>query len=164
MSVPNFYAILELHCLSSRMFFTLVGELELAVHEMWEVLKLSTGFLSSEEYFPCTAELEQLKTQDQALFETYRELMWHYYICLDVHNNCGNVNGLKSWGDYLCPSLEGAPEEAQVPVPDVDIETMTVLSGYATSPWRRTIGYTRKAKNSKASTVNRISPRLDRPY
>ena len=34
MSVANFYAILELYCLATGGFFTPVGELGMALHEM----------------------------------------------------------------------------------------------------------------------------------
>ena len=78
--VPNFYALLELYCSSFGTFFTPVGELGQDLHEMWGVLKLPMGFPPYEEYFPCTAELEQLKTQDQALFKTYRKIMCHYHM------------------------------------------------------------------------------------
>ena len=52
MSVANFYAILELYCPSTRTFFTPVGELDMAPHEMWEVSTLPMGSLPYEEYFP----------------------------------------------------------------------------------------------------------------
>ena len=38
MSIANFYAIFELYCPAIRTFFTLVGELGTALHEMWESL------------------------------------------------------------------------------------------------------------------------------
>ena len=57
MSVANFYAIFELYCPATRTFFTLVGELGMALHEMWEVSALPLGSLPYEEYFPCEAEL-----------------------------------------------------------------------------------------------------------
>ena len=37
MSVANFYAIFELYCPATGTFFTLVGELGMTLHEMWEV-------------------------------------------------------------------------------------------------------------------------------
>jgi len=43
--------------------------------------------LSLEEYFPCNAELALLEKQEPALFETYRELMSHFYICSSMHGN-----------------------------------------------------------------------------
>ena len=36
-SVPNFFAIFKLYYPASETFFTPVGELRLALHEMWEI-------------------------------------------------------------------------------------------------------------------------------
>ena len=59
-------------------------------------------------------ELALLEKQEPALFETYRELMCHVYICSDMHGSYkGGSNSLKSWVDYIFPNLENAPEEAQ---------------------------------------------------
>jgi len=56
------------------------------------------------------------------LFETYRELMCHFYICLDVHGGFkGNSNRLKSWANYLFSTLEKAPKEARLEVVEEDI-------------------------------------------
>jgi len=63
---------------------------------------------------PCETELALLEKQEPALFETYRKLMCHFYICLDIHGGYkGSSNILRSWADYLFPSLENAPEEAR---------------------------------------------------
>jgi len=56
MSVANFYAIFELYCPATETFFTPVGELGMALHEMWEVSARPLGSLRYEEYFPCEAE------------------------------------------------------------------------------------------------------------
>ena len=71
-SMPNFYAIFELYCLTLRTFLTPINELLLALHEIWEVSNLPTGSLLCEEYISCVVELEELKKEDPALFETYR--------------------------------------------------------------------------------------------
>ena len=84
MSVANFYAIFELYCPSTGTFFTPVGELGIALHEMWEVSALPLGSFPYEEYFPCEAELALLEKQEPTLFETYRELMCHLYICSSI--------------------------------------------------------------------------------
>ena len=76
MSVANFYAIFELYCPVTGTFFTPVGELGMALHEMWEVSALPLSALPYEEYFLCEAELALLEKQEPALFETYRELIW----------------------------------------------------------------------------------------
>ena len=113
MSVANLYAIFKLYCPAKGTFFTPVGELGMTLHEMWEVSALPMGYLPYEEYFPCEPELALLEKKEPALFETYRELMCHFYICSDMHGNYkGGSHSLKSWGDYLFPNLENAPEEA----------------------------------------------------
>ena len=71
MSIANFYAIFELYCLATGTIFTPVGELSMALHEMWEVSALPMGSFPYEEYFPCEAELALLEKQKPALFETY---------------------------------------------------------------------------------------------
>ena len=107
MSVACFYAIFELYCLATGTFFTPVGELRVALHEMWEVSALPLGSFPYEEYFLCEAELALLEKQEPALFETYRELMCHLYICSSMHGgNKGTSCSLKSWGDYLFPDME----------------------------------------------------------
>jgi len=125
MSVVNFYAIIELYCPAKGTFFTPMGELGIALHEMWEVTALPMGSLPYEEYFPCEAELTLLEKQEPALFETYRELMCHFYICLDVLSGYkGSSNNLKSWADYLFSTMEEAPEEARFGVVEEDILQM----------------------------------------
>jgi len=75
-----------------------------------------------KEYFPCETELALLEKQEPALFETYRELMCHFYICSDMHGNHKVAScSSKYWGDYLFPNLENTPEEAQCGVVDEDI-------------------------------------------
>jgi len=64
MSVANFYAFFELYCPTTGTFFTPVGELGMALHEMWEVSDLTMGSLPYEEYFPCEAELALLEKRE----------------------------------------------------------------------------------------------------
>ena len=85
----------------------------MALHEMWEVSALPLGSFPYEEYFPCEAELALLEKQEPALFETYRELMCHLYICSSMHGSHKGVScSLKSWGNYLFPDMENTPEAA----------------------------------------------------
>ena len=80
------------------------------------------GILPYEEYFPCEAELALLEKQEPTLFETYRELMCHLYICSSMHGSSKGAScSLKSWGDYLFPDMENAPEAAHYGVADEDI-------------------------------------------
>jgi len=48
-SVPNFFAIFELYCPALGTFFTPVGELGLAQHDMWEVSNFPVGLMLKEE-------------------------------------------------------------------------------------------------------------------
>ena len=122
MNVACFYAIFELYCPASGTFFTPVGELGLALHEMWEVSTLPFGSLPYEEYFPCEAELALLEKQESVLFETYRELMCHLHICSSIHGGSkGTSCSLKSWGNYLFPNMRNTPEAAHCGVADGDI-------------------------------------------
>jgi len=93
----------------------------MALHEMWEVSALPMGSLPYEEYFPYEAELALLEKQEPTMFETYRELKCHFYICSDMHGNYKEGSNSKSWGDYLFANLENAPEEAHCGVADDDI-------------------------------------------
>ena len=61
------------------------------------------GSLSYEEYFPCAEELTRLEKNEPTLYETYWELICHYYICLYLHPSHGNLISLKSWTGYLIP-------------------------------------------------------------
>ena len=74
-SIPTFYAILEMYCPALRAFFTPVGKLGMALHEMSEVSNLPMGSLPYKEYFLYAEELAQLEKKEPALYETYRELM-----------------------------------------------------------------------------------------
>ena len=117
-NIPTFYAILEMYCLVLGTFFTPVGKLEMALHEMWEVSNLLMGSLPYEEYFSCTKELAQLEKKELALYETYRELMCHFYVCLDLHSSRKATNNLKTWVDYLFPSLDEPLKSLQTLVDD----------------------------------------------
>ena len=86
---------------------------------MWEVSALLLGSFPYEEYFPCEAELALLVKQEPTLFETYRELMCHLYICFSMHGgHKGVLCSLKSWENYLFPDLEVTPEAAHCGVAD----------------------------------------------
>ena len=56
-NILNFYTVLEMYCPVSGTFFTLIGELGMALHEMWEVSNLFMGSKPYEECFPCAEEL-----------------------------------------------------------------------------------------------------------
>ena len=86
-----------MYCPVSVTFFTPLDELGMVLLEMWEVSNLPMGLLPYKEYFPYTEELAQLEKNEPALYETYRKLICHYYIYLNLHPSCGTVISLKSW-------------------------------------------------------------------
>ena len=72
------------------------------------------GSLPYEEYFPCDQELRQLARDEPELYEVYRELMCHFYICMDITRTKGNLVGQKDWADYLFLNLSSTHEEVQI--------------------------------------------------
>jgi len=59
-------------------FFTPIGEMGLALHEMYEVSGLEIGDASYEEYVPSIEELHLLKKRDPMVYETYWEVLCHF--------------------------------------------------------------------------------------
>jgi hypothetical protein len=92
--VPSFQVVFELFCPSTGTFFTPVGELGLSMHEMWEVSKLPMGAHPYEEYVPCNEELKELSAKHGEVYDTYRELMCHFQICLNMNQTRGHNNDL----------------------------------------------------------------------
>ena len=76
--IPNFYTILEMYCPTSGTFFTPVDELEIALHEMWEVSNLPMDSKPYEKYFPYAEEFAQMEKDEPAMNKAYRELMCHF--------------------------------------------------------------------------------------
>ena len=90
----------------------------MALHEMWKVSNLPMGSKPYEEYFLCAEELAQIEKDEPALYEMYRELMCHYYICLYLYPSRENINSLKSWVEYLFPVVDGPLENLYTPISD----------------------------------------------
>jgi len=57
----NFFGVLEKYNPDTCTFFTPVGKMGFALHEMFEMLELSIGDRSYEEYISSTVELHLLK-------------------------------------------------------------------------------------------------------
>ena len=70
-STQHFHAILERYNPETYTFFTPIGEMELAFHEMYEVSGLMIGDAPYEEYVLSTEELHLLKKSDPLVYETY---------------------------------------------------------------------------------------------
>jgi len=67
----NFFGILNKYNPDTCTFFTPVGEMGFALHEMFEVSGLSMGDCPYEEYIPSTKKLHLLKRDAPQVHETY---------------------------------------------------------------------------------------------
>lgn len=102
----HFSVMLELYNLDSCTFFTPVGELGFALHEMHEVSGLSMGEIPYEEYIPSLEELHILKRDVLQVYDTYWGVLCHFYICGDLTGyRSGGVKQL-SWASYLFPGVD----------------------------------------------------------
>jgi len=101
----HFFAILEKYNLDTCTFFTPVGEMRFALHEMFEVSGLSMRDLPYEEYIPGTEKLHLLKKDALQVYETYWEVLCHFHICAQTMGL--RVGGVKqiSWANYLFQDL-----------------------------------------------------------
>lgn len=88
------------------MFFTLVGELGLTLHKMFEVLALSMGEVPYKEYIPTSKDLNMLKAKDVCIYKIYWEMMCHFRICPDISGITGQGVGHKVWATYLFRNLQ----------------------------------------------------------
>ena len=58
-----------------------LGEMGLALHEMYEVSGLVIGDAPYEEYVLTSEELHLLRKEDPQVYETYYEVLCHFHIC-----------------------------------------------------------------------------------
>ena len=66
----------------SCIFFTPVGEMGLALHEMYEVSGLVMGDIPYEEYIPSVEELHLMEDSAPLVYATYWEVLCHFHITL----------------------------------------------------------------------------------
>lgn len=79
-----FFSVLEFYNLEMGTFFTLIGEISLAFHEVYEISGLPMGKIRYEEYIPTKGELHLLRARDALAYDTYWELLCHYHICVQT--------------------------------------------------------------------------------
>jgi len=80
----NLFVILEKYNPDTCIFFTPIGEIGFALHEIFEVSGLNMGYLPYEEYIPNTEELNLLKRDAPQVYETYWEVVCHFHIYAQV--------------------------------------------------------------------------------
>jgi len=76
----NFFGVLEKYNPDTCTFFTPIGEIRFALHEMFEVSGLSMRD-RPYEYITSTEELHLLKRDAPQVHETYWEVLCHFHIC-----------------------------------------------------------------------------------
>ena len=81
----HFYGILKRYNPWTCTFYTPVGEIGFALHELYEVSGLVVGDVPYEEYVPTTEELHLLKKDAPQIYEIYLEVLCHFHICGDAH-------------------------------------------------------------------------------
>jgi len=84
-SFHNFYGIFKRYNPLTNTFFTRVGEMGLALHELYEASGLVIGDAPYEEYVPTTEELHLLKRENPQMYETYWKVLCHFL-------NCGQIS------------------------------------------------------------------------
>jgi len=92
--------MLERYNLKTCTFFTPVGEMEFAIHEMYEVSRLAMGDIPYEKYVPSA---EELHMEESALlvYATYWEVLYHFHICAKTPGlRSGGVRQM-AWPNYL---------------------------------------------------------------
>jgi len=70
-SSHNFYGILKHYNPLTGTFFPPVGEMGLALYELYEVSMLVMGDAPYEEYVPTSEKLHLLRKEDPQVYETY---------------------------------------------------------------------------------------------
>lgn len=95
----HFFAMLEMYDSISNTLFTPIGELGFALHEMHEVSGLSLGEMFYEEYIPTAEALHILKKESPGVYDTYWEVLCHYYICCKIQGS-----GTGVFGNYPGPN------------------------------------------------------------
>lgn len=82
-SSPHFFCILETYNTKINTFFTPVGELRFALHDIHEILALSIDETPYEEYILGAKELLRLKAIPPPIL-CLLGVMCHYHICVKL--------------------------------------------------------------------------------
>jgi len=65
-------------------FFIPVGEMGLALHEMYVVSRLVIGDIPYEEYVPSAKELYLMEDSAPLVYATYWKVLCHFHICVEI--------------------------------------------------------------------------------
>jgi len=91
-SFHNFYGTLEHYSSLTGTFFTPVGEMGLALHELYELSGLVIGDAPYEEYVLTSEEFHLLRKEDPQVYETDWEVLCHFHICGQIFSGGTGVS------------------------------------------------------------------------
>ena len=131
-STQHFYTILERYNPETCTFFTPIGEMGLALHEMYEVSGLMIGDAPYEEYVLLTEELNLLKKSNPLVYKTYWEVLCHFHIYGQVTGwRSGGIKQM-SWANYLFPRVNKTNPMTRL-APSTDEEIFEKISASTSS-------------------------------
>ena len=131
-SIQHFYTILEWYNLEICTFFIPIGEMGLALHEMYEVSGLMIGDAPYEEYIPSKEKLHLLKKRDHLVYETYWEVLCHFHICGQVTGWRSRGVKCMSWVNYLFTGVNKTDPTTRL-APNTDEEIIERISAFTNS-------------------------------
>lgn len=111
-SPPHLVGILEWYFHRSCSFYKPIGEIRMALHEMYEVSGLPNGDYPYEEYIPAAKELDRLKETNLLAYNILK-VMCHLFICaravkleMTCHVGEEKISHPHTWAKYLFPRLD----------------------------------------------------------
>jgi len=105
-SSHHFLAMLDRYNPKTCTFFTLVGEMGFALHEMYEVSGLAMRDIPYEEYVPSAEKLHLMEESVPLVYATYWKVLCHFHVCAETTGlRSGGVKQM-AWADYLFNGLE----------------------------------------------------------
>lgn len=135
-SYDNFFGVFDFYNPDSGTFFTPIGELRIAYHEMHYVSGLPYGKFPYEGCFPPSGELEQWEKIFEAL-ETYWEVLCHIHICLDLcYRHKGGLSFTK-WVKCIVGKLKHPKTLSPVSLAEVEARIAVVAARNAKEKEKR---------------------------
>jgi len=118
----HFFAMLEGYNPETCTFFNPVGEMGLALHEMYEVSGLVMGDIPYEEYVPSAEELHLMEDSAPLVYATYWEVSCHFHICAKITGWRSRGVEQMAWANYLFNGLGDKADRLTRISPSTDAE------------------------------------------
>jgi len=146
------------------MFFTIIREMGLALHEMYDVSGMMIGDAPYEEYVPSMQKLHLLKKSDPLVYDTFWEVLCHFHIYWQVTGwRSGGINQM-SWANYLFPRVNKANPMARLALSTTGEEIFERISASTSFYHSLTRIPANQIRFLRASTIKSKSRCLTRLY